>query len=264
MISFFRKIRKNLLNEGKTARYFKYALGEILLVVIGILIALQINNWNQEQNNRSKEQVYLNRLINDLAQQAQLLDEYIGYETAYAKMGQDVLMFYAQNKTFYDAIHTLPKLSSLTERRTFNPTKNTFEELIATGNIEHITNEALKNSIISYYHELERVTLVVSNNNTYIVDAIYQPEILKYVFSLETFGEQADNQLNQEIFQGLALTHLQDTSELHMQMPENELLLFNILQQRTSVAMGHIASYQSLQRDTTELKLHILSLLKVR
>ncbi len=54
MISFFRKIRKNLLKEGKTVRYFKYALGEIILVVIGILIALQINNWNEEKKNVRK------------------------------------------------------------------------------------------------------------------------------------------------------------------------------------------------------------------
>ncbi len=47
MIKFFRNIRKTLLTEGKTSKYFKYAIGEIVLVVIGILIALQINNWNE-------------------------------------------------------------------------------------------------------------------------------------------------------------------------------------------------------------------------
>jgi hypothetical protein len=49
MIKLFRNIRKNLLNEGKTSKYFKYAIGEIVLVVIGILIALNINNWAEEQ-----------------------------------------------------------------------------------------------------------------------------------------------------------------------------------------------------------------------
>ena len=57
MISFFRKIRQNILKQGKTTRYFKYALGEILLVVIGILIALQINNWN-EARKQKKEDLY--------------------------------------------------------------------------------------------------------------------------------------------------------------------------------------------------------------
>ena len=50
MIKFFRKIRRNLLSEGKTGKYLKYAIGEIVLVVIGILIALSINNWNQSRN----------------------------------------------------------------------------------------------------------------------------------------------------------------------------------------------------------------------
>ena len=49
MIKFFRHIRKNLLMENKTSKYFKYAIGEIILVVIGILIALQINNWNEQR-----------------------------------------------------------------------------------------------------------------------------------------------------------------------------------------------------------------------
>src|SRR5210317_1943342 len=49
MIKFFRKIRQDLLSEGKTGKYFKYAIGETVLVVIGILIALQINNWNEQR-----------------------------------------------------------------------------------------------------------------------------------------------------------------------------------------------------------------------
>lgn len=55
MIKFFRKIRQNLLMENKTSKYFKYAIGEIVLVVIGILIALQINNWNEHQKAIKKE-----------------------------------------------------------------------------------------------------------------------------------------------------------------------------------------------------------------
>ena len=66
MIKFFRKIRQKLLSEGKTGKYFKYAIGEIILVVIGILIALSINNWNE---NRTKKQIFkthLTNLIEDL------------------------------------------------------------------------------------------------------------------------------------------------------------------------------------------------------
>lgn len=54
MIKLFRNIRQNLLNEGKTSKYLKYAIGEIILVVIGILIALQINNWNENQKQKKQ------------------------------------------------------------------------------------------------------------------------------------------------------------------------------------------------------------------
>ena len=66
MIKFFRKIRQNLLMENKTGKYFKYAIGEIVLVVIGILIALQINNWNEQRKEKSLEKELINLLITDL------------------------------------------------------------------------------------------------------------------------------------------------------------------------------------------------------
>ncbi|MBL0025801.1 MAG: hypothetical protein IPO98_12760 [Saprospiraceae bacterium] len=65
MIKFFRRIRQNLLNEGKTSRYLKYAIGEIVLVVIGILIALQINTWNESYKNKVSESMYLNEMMED-------------------------------------------------------------------------------------------------------------------------------------------------------------------------------------------------------
>jgi len=66
MIKFFRHIRQNLIMENKTSKYLKYAIGEIVLVVIGILIALSINNWNTNRLNRQKEAFYLNRITHEL------------------------------------------------------------------------------------------------------------------------------------------------------------------------------------------------------
>tara|TARA_R110002033_G_scaffold162440_2_gene199121 strand:+ start:885 stop:1643 length:759 start_codon:yes stop_codon:yes gene_type:complete len=66
MIKFFRKIRQNLLMQNKNTKYFKYAIGEIILVVIGILIALQINNWNENRINKQKTIGYLNSLLEDI------------------------------------------------------------------------------------------------------------------------------------------------------------------------------------------------------
>ena len=66
MIKFFRNIRRNLLGEDKTAKYFKYAIGEILLVMVGILLALQVNNWNEKRLAKITEIQLLKQLKNDL------------------------------------------------------------------------------------------------------------------------------------------------------------------------------------------------------
>ena len=65
MIKLFRNIRKTLVNEGKTTNYLKYAIGEIVLVVIGILIALQINNWNEQRKLNQKDLQLCKELLND-------------------------------------------------------------------------------------------------------------------------------------------------------------------------------------------------------
>ena len=75
MIKFFRKIRYNLLSENKTGKYLKYAIGEIILVVIGILIALQINTWNEQRKERAKEQVLLQQLREDYQTNLTQLEE---------------------------------------------------------------------------------------------------------------------------------------------------------------------------------------------
>jgi hypothetical protein len=63
MLTFFRNIRRGLLGSGETLKYLKYALGEILLVVIGILLALQLNNWNAEQADRRQSREFVERLL---------------------------------------------------------------------------------------------------------------------------------------------------------------------------------------------------------
>ncbi|WP_445749368.1 DUF6090 family protein [Polaribacter sp.] len=75
MIQFFRKIRQSLLSEGKTGRYFKYAIGEIVLVVIGILIALQINNWNEEHKINKIRTLKLSQIESDLRADVVALEE---------------------------------------------------------------------------------------------------------------------------------------------------------------------------------------------
>ena len=69
MIPFYRKIRKKMADDNRPLKYMRYAIGEIILVVIGILIALQINNWNENRKTKLRSQVYINEIVNDLIHQ---------------------------------------------------------------------------------------------------------------------------------------------------------------------------------------------------
>lgn len=73
MIHFFRRIRQKLLTNNQMKKYFLYAIGEIALVMIGILFALQINNWNQNRLNDGLEIDYLNRLHADIQRDTAVL-----------------------------------------------------------------------------------------------------------------------------------------------------------------------------------------------
>ena len=99
MIKFFRKIRQNLLMENKTGKYFKYAIGEIVLVVIGILIALQINNWN---TNKSNEKQAYNQL---LEVQKEVLNNIVAFDktgTYYFQKLRDVRRVFSDTLTKED------------------------------------------------------------------------------------------------------------------------------------------------------------------
>ena len=77
MIKFFRQIRQSLIMENKTGKYLKYAIGEIVLVVIGILIALQINNWNEQRKEDRLEAEYYCRLLEDAQQDLEQVNQFI-------------------------------------------------------------------------------------------------------------------------------------------------------------------------------------------
>ncbi len=91
MIKFFRKIRQNLLSEGKTRKYIKYAIGEIILVVIGILIALQINNLNEKHKQTAYELAQLSNLSTEIISMKEFLNTQIGYFEL-AKVGNEAIL----------------------------------------------------------------------------------------------------------------------------------------------------------------------------
>jgi len=143
MIKIFRRIRQNLLLENKTGKYFKYAIGEIVLVVIGILIALSINNWNENKKERQSEIKYYKNLKLDMETDLVNLDSII-------KQRRDIV-YSAITLTSLKEPKTLVQLKtfdSLKNKvfgwRSYSPRTNTLDELISSGGLNKIKNDSIK------------------------------------------------------------------------------------------------------------------------
>ena len=149
MIKFFRKIRQNLLMENKTGKYFKYAIGEIVLVVIGILIALQINHWNDKNNFDSKEKALLNEMKSNLYSDLDGLKWDINKNKKLLKANQIVL------KSLKGGIHhdSLNQYYSWLKGNTvFIKNTSAFKNLESLG-INIIKNDSLRIKITELYSE---------------------------------------------------------------------------------------------------------------
>lgn len=146
MIKIFRKIRQNLLIENKTRKYFKYAVGEIVLVVIGILIALSINNWNEERKLTSVEIKILKDLKNDIHENIGNLNEGINYLKIANNDITKVLLMYEQKATYNDSL--LPAFSNFFGQWDPDFTYAGFENLKNIG-VNIISNTTLRTEIIN-------------------------------------------------------------------------------------------------------------------
>ncbi|MEM1259804.1 MAG: DUF6090 family protein [Bacteroidota bacterium] len=140
MIKFHRHIRQKLLEENRFSKYLFYAMGEIILVVIGILIALQINNWNDGRRGQKLKKSYGKSLINELKTDLSQLDR---LDRLYLekKVGiQDYFQFFNTKNPNIDSLKL--RLAQLnTSKSTFNSSAYTIEDLITTGNLTLFESE---------------------------------------------------------------------------------------------------------------------------
>ena len=104
MIKFFRRIRQRLLRENRFSKYLIYAIGEIVLVVIGILIALQINNWNEASKERQHETKILLELKNGFLQDIKEIESNIVNYKIAVKASDVVLQHLESNKPYRDSL----------------------------------------------------------------------------------------------------------------------------------------------------------------
>jgi len=148
MIKFFRKNRLKLLSKNKISKYLAYAIGEISLVVLGILIALQINNWNQNLQLRKAELKTLKSLKESIKINLAELDLILKAQIHRNLSLQEVL--------FYDVselplVHLDSLITTNVKNHTFDPSTGIYNSIINSGKIEIITNDSLKNRISKLY-----------------------------------------------------------------------------------------------------------------
>ena len=148
MIKFFRHIRQNLLDEGKTAKYFKYAIGEIVLVVIGILIALQINNWNQDRQQRQKEKQMLIEIRRDLVSNDSILQHEINFQQNTVDEIKETIDHLKKKKPFNDTISLYLKRTMYTELILF--VSSSYESLKSVG-VDIISSVDLRANIVNLF-----------------------------------------------------------------------------------------------------------------
>ena len=150
MIQFFRKIRFNLMEKNKTGKYLKYAFGEIVLVVIGILIALQINNWNELNKERANEKIILNEIRDNLKFDLKDFESNIANLQNKAISSKSMLKTLESNSDYNDSIgyfffylKTYPHFSN----------KSNGYNLLQSKGLDIIQNDSIRKSITDLYED---------------------------------------------------------------------------------------------------------------
>lgn len=153
MIKLFRHIRQKLLSENKFSKYLLYAIGEIVLVVIGILIALQINNWNENKKDLAKEQLILKQLFSEYQSNLKQLDEKILMRNE-AIAACNYLLDQIDNLTVADEDRFYQSFWTIFRDPTFDPIKN---DIVGSENLRLIQNDTLVRLLSNWSSEVFQV-----------------------------------------------------------------------------------------------------------
>lgn len=149
MLNFLRKLRRT---EMKSTKYFKYAFGEIFLVVIGILIALSISNWNESLKTQRWEKQFLTDLQKELHSDFQQLQGiYMEQSTVTEILVELIDYIKGADKSDFPKIDSLYEQTQ-TPNSTFFPTTGVYNSGLSAGKIENISNDELKYAIMNLYN----------------------------------------------------------------------------------------------------------------
>ena len=180
MIKFFRRIRQQLLGEGKTGKYLKYALGEILLVMIGILLALQVNNWNEGRKDRIEEREILFTLKEDFQNTILEIERLNGLRQNILKVTDT---FYKITRDGFEG-YSKSELDSLFSIIIINPTLNvptsSLSLLFSTGKLNLIRSNHIRDILLKWPILLEDMLEGESYASNELRDLI-RPKLEKYL-----------------------------------------------------------------------------------
>lgn len=167
MLTFFRRIRQSLLSENKFSKYLLYAIGEIILVVLGILIAIQINNWNEGRKLDEVRQNYYTQLLQDLEAETDNLTGRIDVlQESISSYERYLAAFENEDLDVFRIIEEMAKVDLTFQYLSFNT--NTIETLESTGDIKLMPTE-IRQSLIELRRSQELVANAsAGNDNVYL------------------------------------------------------------------------------------------------
>ncbi len=152
MIKFFSAIRKELIAKNKIGKYLKYAIGEIILVVIGILIALSINTWNENRKQAYAEQEFIEGIKSDLRQDKVYINSIIDLgehkDSIYQRLNTDLTQLYNTDRTLLDSL--LRDYFDI--HGTFYPISGSFQAAISANQINKFKNKGFTTSVTKLYN----------------------------------------------------------------------------------------------------------------
>jgi len=159
MIKFFRRIRQRLLSENKISKYLLYAIGEIVLVVIGILIALAINNSNQRRVIEEKEQVYLKGLKEEFETSKAKLTVLTDINRKNLREAKKLIGNASDNNKIPDEeMFSEILFNTFSPDISFNPNNSLLDEIINSGSLKDISNTRLRVRLTNWISTIEDVS----------------------------------------------------------------------------------------------------------
>lgn len=247
MIKFFRKIRKNLLAERRIIKYLLYAIGEVILVVIGILIALQLNNYNDSINQNKREQEALHNLKLDFDYNRLALESSI---STIKELTKDCLVMLGQTGDKYNTNFDIDSLlQSASSVSSYYPKNGFLMDLINSGNLGIIKSDNLRNKLSSWLPALE----TIKAREVSAID--YADDVVRYVIKNGSWLNADEMTMDEDI---IKITF----PKSGFKIDNNNLLKYIEFENMIENQIVFQSSLQSRQEECLHLNLEIIQLLK--